>query len=304
MFSAKDTYAMSTTKPLKSILKKTPYPAATTSKEDRDREVALYHANLIQERKDVELAILLSTEKLIDFPTATSPYSASNPSSSDIEIFKVLLRPFQPSDYDALILERNINNFCGYTLCPNPKSEDGGGGKYRIIGKTGRAKDFRVVEKEELEKWCSEECARRALYVRVQLSETPAWEREAASGADIELLEEPKSKEDPVVDTSQEPYSVRIVERDKKQDAANLAAERGDTGLAAKKGLVDVTIHEKDVERLAEPPSWGVDDLGRRLDTMHLTLEGHTISFGSKKHRRPHEHEDGIDGEDMDTDWL
>ncbi len=51
----------------KSILKKTPYPATSSSKEARDREVALYHANLIQQRKDIELEILLSLETLIDY---------------------------------------------------------------------------------------------------------------------------------------------------------------------------------------------------------------------------------------------
>src|SRR4051794_2183759 len=178
-----------TTNAPKSILKKPIYPAAkVSSKEDRDREVALYHANLLQHRKDIELEILLSTETLIDYPLATAPFNASNPSAADALQFKILLRHFQPSDYDALILERNINDHCGYTLCPNPKATDGAAGKYRLIGKYGKAKDFKVVEKAEVEKWCSEACAKRALYVRVQLSESPAWERENY-GSDVDLLD-------------------------------------------------------------------------------------------------------------------
>jgi hypothetical protein len=295
---------MATAKPLKSILKKTSYPATTAAKPDRDREVALYHANLIQERKDVELTILLSTETLIDYPLAKSPYNASSPSPSDAKTFKDLLRPFQPSDYDALILERNINDHCGYTLCPNRRVKDGVAGTYRLIGTNGKAKDFRVVEKGEVEKWCSEACAKRALYVRVQLSESPAWERTAEEyGVKIDLLDEPKSEDAAVIE---ELENLKLSEaQDNKQGAANLALERGDTGFAAKNGLVDVKIREKDVQRPAAAPSLDDEDLSGKLDTLHLTLEGHTSSFGSRRERRHHDELAGVEGEDddEDTDW-
>jgi hypothetical protein len=291
--------AMATAKQPRSILKKASYPATTSSKEDRDREVALYHANLIQQRKDIELNILFSTETLIDYPLAKSPYDASNPSPTDAKEFKQFLRPFQPTDYDELIHERNINEKCGYTLCPNARVKDGSGGKYRILGTNGKAKDFRVVEKEELEKWCSEACAKRALYVRVQLSENPAWERDAAgSTVNIDLLDEPKFAEGAIAE-GLEKMNLEGDKAVKQQDVADLALERGDTGLAAKNGLVDVNIQEKEVQRPAQAPS--LDDLSGRLDTMHLTLEGHTPEFGSRRQRR--HTEDLVNGEDPDTDW-
>jgi len=260
----------------------------------------LYHANLLQHRKDIEFEILLSTETLIDYPLATAPYSASNPSSTDAQQFKTLLRPFQPSDYDALILERNINEHCGYTLCPNRRVTDGAAGRYRLIGKYGKAKDFKVVDRAEVEKWCSEACARRALYVRVQLSESPAWERENL-GADVDLLDEPKPEEDVVTDGIGKLHLDATEESSRTQDAADLALERGDKGLAAKKGLVDVTIQEKDVREAPQPPSFDAEDLPDRLDSMHLNLEGHITKFGSARHRRHHGMEDEDDEED--TDW-
>jgi hypothetical protein len=295
---------MTTATTPKSILKKPSYPATTASKADRDREVALYHANLIQQRKDIELNILLSTEILIDYPLASSPYNASNPSPSDAQNFKTLLRPFQPADYDALILERNINEHCGYSLCPNQRVKDGAEGRYRLVGKQGKAKDFKVVEKEELEKWCSEACARRALYVRVQLSERPAWEREVATSVNIDLLDEPKSEEDLMADEIGKMDLGGSEGEDMKQKTADLALERGDRGFAAKNGPVDVKILEKDVQP-PQPPSLDADDLNGRLDTMHLTLEGHKSSFGSQRQRRHHEEQEDIDGEedDEDTDW-
>jgi hypothetical protein len=290
---------MATAQKPKSILKKTSYPATSSSKAERDRELALYHARLIQKRKDVELEVLMSTETLLDYPLATSPYDASNPSPADAKTFKDLIRPFQPSDYDALILERNINELCGYTLCPNPPRKETGGGKYRMVGKYGKGKDFRVVEKKELEKWCSEACAKRALYVRVQLSETAAWEREGVeSTVNIDLLDEPKSRADTVMEGLEKMHLTED-ENIKKQDSADLALERGDTGHAVKNGLVDVKIMEKAVERQPEAPSLVSDeDLSGRLDSMHLAVEGYTERFGSRRHRR---HEDEED--EQDTDW-
>lgn len=280
-----------------SILKKPSYPATSSSKAARDREVALYHANLIQSRKDIELAILLSTETLIDYPLSGAPFEASNPSPADARAFKDHLRPFQPSDYDALILERNIVDHCGYALCPNTRLKQGGGGKYRIVGKYGKAKDFRIVDKEELEKWCSEVCAKRALYVRVQLSESPAWERAGSYGADIDLLDEPKSEEDRVVDGIEKLDLVGADAQDRKQDAAHLAQERGDKGYAAKDGLVDIKIQENEAREPVQAPSFDTEDLGIRLDTMHLTLEGHTPAFGNGALRENRE------SSDDDTDW-
>lgn len=278
---------MASPTPLKSILKKPSDPSATTS--SRNQEVALYHANLLQQRKDVELEILLSTETLIDYPLAAAPYSASNPSPSDIEQFKVILRLFQPSDYDALILERNINERCGYTLCPNNRVTDGKAGRYRIVK---MAKDFKVVDRAEVEKWCSQACAKRALYVRVQLSESPAWERENYGG-DVELLTEPKSE----VEFGEKVGKVELRDAEpdtKKQDAADLALERGDKGLAAKTGLVDIKITEKEAGGIVQPPSLETESLSRRLDTIHLDLEGHTTKIGGATYR-----EDDEDG----TDW-
>lgn len=293
---------MATSKTPKSILKKPTYPAtAPQSRADRDKEVALYHANLLQHRKDLELEILLSTETLIDYPLASAPYNASNPSPADALQFKTYLRLFQPSDYDALILERNINEHCGYTLCPNKKATDGAAGKYRLVGKYGKAKDFKVVEKAEVEKWCSEACAKRALYVRVQLSESPAWERENY-GADVDLLDEPKSQDEVIADGLENMNLSDADAESKLQDAADLALERGDQGFAARKGgLVDVEIKEKDVQDVPQPPSLNDEHLSERLDSMHLSVEGHTIKFGTARHRRHHGAEE--DDDEQDTDW-
>jgi hypothetical protein len=135
--------------------------------------------------------------------------------------------------------------------------------------------------------------------VRVQLSESPAWEREAAgSTVNIDLLDEPKTTDGAIVE-GLENLNLHSGKEDRQQDAAELALERGDKGLAAKSGLVDVNIQEKDIQRPAQAPS--LDDLSGRLDTMHLTLEGHTPEFGSRRQRRHGEELE--DEDDPDTDW-
>src|SRR5947208_8839154 len=104
----------------KPILKKPPMPsspsASSISKEERGRQPAIYHAEIIQQRKALELAILRATETLIDLPSPAT-VDPSDPSRDDASAVRSLLVPFQPSDYDGLIQERNIEGKCGYVLC-------------------------------------------------------------------------------------------------------------------------------------------------------------------------------------------
>lgn len=173
---------------------------------------------------------------------------------------------------------------------------------------SGKAKDFRVVRKEELEKWCSEACARRALYVKVQLSETPAWERGASTvGSRIDLLDEPKSGEDTVMEGIERlnlDGDGEASERKGKEER-DLARERGDRGMGAKGGLVDVKVLEKDVKRKVEPPSLGEEELSGKLE--HLALEGYTSKFEDQR-KKLLDREREADGDEMDedgadTDW-
>jgi hypothetical protein len=279
----------------KSILKKPTYPtnSPSTPKEVRDREVALYHAHLIQQRKDLELEILSSIETLIDFPIASPPtYTSASPSQQDSRAFKRHLLTFQPSDYDSLIEERNIDKKCGYALCPNPKPKDSGG-VWRVLNKTGKAKDFKIVPKEEFEKWCSDECAKRALYVRVQLDECPAWER-SVLGGDVQLLDEPKSVEGGEMMEGVQNLSIRDRTADEESRKINdLALERGDKGSVVK---VDIDVTDKQINRPAEPPSLEVTKMSGELENLHLAVEGYKSDFDHKKAI-------GKKEEDQDMDW-
>ncbi|CUS08089.1 unnamed protein product [Tuber aestivum] len=187
-----------TAKQPKSILKKTREPSAPTTTvvgstivrtgpptpqskplptPEEARAIALSHAHSIQIRKVLELSILTSLEQLVDFPLPDS-------TSTDL---KCHLRYFQPSDFDSLMEERRICDKCSYPLCPNPPKRLAGGGKstYALVNK-GK-KTMRFVEKEKLERFCSDICARQGLWLRIQLNPEPAWTRaETISDAQVD----------------------------------------------------------------------------------------------------------------------
>ncbi|QDS69186.1 hypothetical protein FKW77_000034 [Venturia effusa] len=223
---------------LEPILKKTANTVETEGPSPRDKrnlEIALYHANLIQAQKNVEKAILNALETLIDFPADPSS-SSSDPSLSDVETFKQLIQPFQPSDYDELFEERRIAEKCGYVFCQNPPKRTGRGGKFKFLGGK-KGQEFRVVEKQKTECWCSPECAHRALYVRVQLDEEPAWLRRGEGVALIQLLTE-RDEED-------KRGSIPVDQEALRKDLEKLKVERGEQGRMIPEGIIADTIVER-----------------------------------------------------------
>lgn len=230
----------SVTSPQKSILKSpshvsknSPNPP-TLSQDERNRHLALQHAHLLQYRKDIEARNLASTETLLDLPSVPTT-TPSKPSSADTKLVKDALRTFQPSDFDALIEERNIDHRCGYVFCPERNRRQDTSKRYQIV--TGRkGGDFKVVEPKELEKWCSDDCGRMALYLRVQLSEEPAWTREWQAAESVELYNErtsENSSSDDSIKLSQRASDMRELSgtmQNLSERMTELAIERGDKG--------------------------------------------------------------------------
>lgn len=145
---------------------------AKVDRERRNRGVALFHANKIQAQKDIGARILSNIETLLDWPSST-PFT-----TNDATTFITLITPFQPSDFDSLTEERRNDGRCGRALCANqPRATTlGESAAWKLKGKG--AGDY-----------CSNECLRRALYVRTQLTQVPAWEREAHQQPHIVLPE-------------------------------------------------------------------------------------------------------------------
>ena len=270
------------------------------SREDRNKETAIYHAQLIQQRKDVEASILAATETLLDLPSSSAADPA-RPLLQDMTLVKNSLKPFQPSDYDSLIEERNINKQCGYVLCPRPNRQEDTKAKYRILhGKGDGPSSLNFVERHTLERWCSDECGKRALYVKVQLKEEPAWSRAGSSGGDILLLEDERSDQNRHEDDSTLIEQLRSLDMNLEEDEVvarmkALAIERGDEKAPSRSfGLAEVDVRENNNlngdTSSPEPPA-----MEGNTDGSSGSIEGYTPKYPKTKRS---EAEPGVDEDD------
>ncbi|KAH7031309.1 Rtr1/RPAP2 family-domain-containing protein [Microdochium trichocladiopsis] len=265
------------------------------------RRIAIHHATLIHQRRDLEDIIsdsIIDLSKLPLYHKNTSqpgqpPHTAADPHPADASTFTSQVRLFQPTDYDDLIEERNILGKCGYVLCPKPKTKVSQAGDWKIVGYG--TKDFNIVPKAEIEKWCSTKCARRAMYVKVQLNESAAWERAGIPSIQIELLEEEETAqqkaqreaaEDPAAKVARELAAVKLdADQRAKKQAQDLALERGDTDEAkAARRDIEVTIREKRVMMEAKEPSLAE---GAGHDEAHMILDGYKPKFDPRSETVP-----------------
>lgn len=275
----------SQSQPPKGILKKpnrTPVAAAPPPSEPtplpREQQIAIEQAKLLfqQRGQDIKPPISLKTfERLSHFPEVRDPsITAANPAPDDVRAFVEAVQEFMPRDYKDLIEERNCLGNCGYTLCPRPRRKYKG--EFKILASG-------IAKVADLNMWCSEECARRALFIQVQLDNPTYVKKNEQMVARIELREEgkqslrgqPRKNGDPAVDESELAKSLERLEIDKTtqnvKDNAALAVERGDARRPAHQ--VEVTIREKSSTAPAKAPELDPD--------AHLMLEGHRTTFGA-----------------------
>jgi hypothetical protein len=131
------------------------------------------------------------------------------------------------------------------------------------------------VRRKDYEMWCSQQCARRALYVKVQLNETAAWERAGIPDIEIDLLDEkkPEATEADAVAAKMEKLKLED-QRQAARDSAALALERGDRDPQPNK--VKVTLREKKTSTPTVPqPTDGEED-------DHLVVEGYKSKTGKE----------------------
>lgn len=264
-------------------------PSPARSREDRNKETAIYHAKLLQQRKDAEALILASTELLLELPSSPAADPA-RPSPQDITIVKDSLRTFQPSDYDSLIEERNINKQCGYILCPRPNRQEDTKARYRILSGKGGLNGLKFVERHTLERWCSDECGKRALFIKVQLNEEPAWTR-VTSGGDILLLEDERHYQKQLEGESALIEQLRSLNMGLEEDEVvarmkALAIERGhETASSRSFGLAETDVRENtSISSNASAPEPSAREC--RLDRASDSVEGYTPKFSRKKTRK------------------
>ncbi|KAF1809263.1 hypothetical protein P152DRAFT_377158, partial [Eremomyces bilateralis CBS 781.70] len=191
------------------------------AKNKRNREIAVHHARLIQAQKDAEARILESIEELIEFPLSKDADPA-NPAASDLQRIQTLLAAFQPSDFDDLLEERRCADLCAYVLCPRQPRRQLGDSEFDLVWGVA---DMKILPHRNTKLWCSPECAKRAIYIKVQLIEEPVAFRKSGATPPISILKE-TSGDDPVVPDIRKPTADR--NPDLSRALAQLALERGD----------------------------------------------------------------------------
>lgn len=151
------------------------------------------------------------------------------------------------------------------------------------------------LRREGERRFCGKECARKAMYVRAQLDEVPAWERRAGLNDEIKLLEEKDG-----AGRVEVPVRGGGVERRREKEERELAEERIGAQAGGKKvRLVTGEIVEKQLTGSTEEGYVKFD-----FDTLvHDSIEGYRVSnekFGKKK-----EESKGAKDEedDEDNDW-
>lgn len=282
--------------------------AIENSTTDRNRQIALHHARRIQDRKDLEARIFQNLEELIDFPTSENT-SQARPSPHDLCRFRSLINPFQVSDYDALIEERQAASKCAYVFCPNPLKKDTSRGAHlRLVW--GRD-ELKVVPSQKYETWCSKACAKQAMFIKVQLSETPAWERVGASSPiQIELLEETDAGTETSLQAQMSRLTMERADEGELRDAREqLALERGESTTSAKVAMVMRDDVKENIHVSApKPPSMARAQSGGSIEG-YLPRTGtsgtwHTLTEDDESEDKHDEIEDlEDDSEDEYHDW-
>ena len=271
--------------PVKSILRKQPKaksePSEADAKAEKDRrnlDIALQHAHLIQHQKDIQAKILSAIEILLDFPSATKS------TSEDAIKYPILVQPFQPSDLDALVEERRVASKCGYVLCSNvPRVISMGESAMWKLGKSGGD-------------YCSNVCMRKSFYVKTQLSEVPAWERDPSYQVKVVLHEDDR----PQTATPQKQTLGR--QHVLPADAQELAAERGETSTSfrPKQVMADRIVEKREV---SYKPLSSVEAAA----VSHTAIEGYEpkgIAKGPSGAQNDDDNDDDDDDDDNDDDQL
>lgn len=293
--------------PPKSILKKTTVstnaPPSAKPANPRHLNVALHHANILEQRKRVEGEVLDSIVTLLDYPLSPNA-DAKRPSPSDAHFFCDAVTVFQPADYDALLEERNIADKCGYALCPNPKRKARSTAKKQFVDTDGGVE---IVDRKVLEVWCSDDCAKRALYVKVQLNEEPGWMRQGGHAPSIELLVENTDEQHKALPLrlKQEASPSAVADDDDDVDAAWAAREDAMTDLARERGeepgqyskANDTLVKDEIMERAAskappQPPSLPAQS----IENTTMAIEGHI----PRSDRKDLNDDDDDDAQDWD----
>jgi hypothetical protein len=155
--------------------------------------------------------------------------------------------------------------------------------------------------------WCSDDCAKRALYVKVQLNEEPAWMRQGGYGDKLELMVENAQaletalplrsvKAVAAAPATEEDDDIEAAWAAQKDAMADLALERGERPGQVSKASNNDLVRDQITERMPsgppQPPS-----LPSQISQHTLAIEGHVPRIDRR------DEDDDDDDEDDAQDW-
>lgn len=281
----------------------------------QQKSTALHCARNIQYQKSMQEKVLDLIINTVDLPSHPNA-DPSRPSASDASLFKRALTLFQPKDVDDMILERNIYEKCGYALCPRPNLKQDRELRNRKFRGMKEGRRFRLNTKEELDKWCSIECAERAVFVRLQLGPEPAWLRSTPVEEVILLEESGKgAAEEDLVCTMQdlalkEPHRIDLARSlqnlalDQCQKSAaqarmqDLSMERGKNDSSDINDVIMTSVKEKDsslTPSAPQNPRCGNDIVeGYKPRNVRIGRQSGSERDGRETLERVREHPEGV----------
>jgi RNA polymerase II-associated protein 2 len=222
---------------------------------EQQKSTALRYARNIQYHKSMKEKVLDLIINTVDLPSLPNA-DPSRPSVSDATLFQRALCLFQPKDFEDMILERNIYEKCGYALCPRPNLKQDRMLRDQTFRGMKEGRKYRLTTKEELDKWCSVECAESAVFVRLQLATEPAWLRSTPVEEVILLDESGKVAAAEDVTSSMQDLELGGSRRiDLASSLQNLAIDQ------SKKGAAQARMQELSMER-------GANDRGGMNDVI------------------------------------
>jgi RNA polymerase II-associated protein 2 len=218
---------------------------------DRHRETAIKHARIIEDQKRVKEQVIDLIVECFDLPS-TPQAVPTTASAGDVRTFKKALSLFQADDFDELTSERNIDDRCGYALCSRPNQKHAGGGNK--VWNHKRGKDFKLINRREVERYCSSECEGRGVFVRSQLSSEPAWTRDVTETA-VVLLDDVQEQDDLATAIKQLTLD-ETARADLSAKMKELSLERGD-GSKPQPTSLEVAEREVSSDEVPLPPDPG-----------------------------------------------
>ncbi|RUS17415.1 hypothetical protein BC937DRAFT_88856, partial [Endogone sp. FLAS-F59071] len=181
-------------------------------------------------------------------------------------------RHFRPEHYQEVLVERNLEDWCGYPLCARDRTRVTS--RYRIS-----LKEQKVYDQTEQGFFCSKECLKRSRFYVAQLDDEPVWARTESTWKAVRVFEMDEELSQTILTvTTAAPTTIEV--------SATLRANYVHSLLSTLPSAPsEITIREKEVTTEPVPPH-APDDTTPTGDSSAIegaaadAVEGFRVGYG------------------------